>query len=132
MHSELLPAPPHPQVSVHALEVTDFDETSRTFQLRVLCGGGTYIRTLIVDLGRAVGSAAHMTALVRTQVGPFACEGTGAPGATVVRPVREGQFGEAASYYAAMAEAAAVLQEAEARRDAGEAEKEGGAVPADG
>jgi tRNA U55 pseudouridine synthase TruB len=112
-------------VTVHSLDVTDFDATSSTFGLRVRCGGGTYVRTLIVDLGRAVGSAAHMTALVRTQVGPFACEGTGADGVSVMRPVREGQFGEAACYYAAMDEAAAVL-EAEAQRGAGA--DEGGAA----
>jgi tRNA pseudouridine55 synthase len=35
------------------------------------CGGGTYIRALARDLGRLTGSAAHLTALRRTQSGPF-------------------------------------------------------------
>ena len=38
----------------------------------VVCGGGTYIRALARDLGRAAGSAAHLTALRRTGSGRFA------------------------------------------------------------
>jgi tRNA pseudouridine55 synthase len=39
--------------------------------VRIRCSGGTYIRALARDLGRAVGSAAHLVALRREQVGPF-------------------------------------------------------------
>ena len=35
------------------------------------CGGGTYIRALARDLGRACSSAAHLGALRRTASGPF-------------------------------------------------------------
>ncbi len=35
---------------------------------------GTYIRSLIRDLGEDIGCGAHMTALRRTQVGPFSLE----------------------------------------------------------
>lgn len=42
--------------------------------VRITCGGGTYIRSLARDLARAVGSAAHLTALRRTQSGPFRVE----------------------------------------------------------
>lgn len=35
----------------------------------VRCGGGTYIRSLARDLGRALGSVAHLTALRRTAIG---------------------------------------------------------------
>jgi len=38
---------------------------------RITCGGGTYIRALARDLGRLTGSAAHLSALRRTQSGPF-------------------------------------------------------------
>ena len=38
------------------------------------CGKGTYIRALARDLGRALGSRGHVTALRRTLVGPFAEE----------------------------------------------------------
>ncbi|HEX2778230.1 MAG TPA: tRNA pseudouridine(55) synthase TruB [Gemmatimonadaceae bacterium] len=37
----------------------------------VVCGGGTYIRALARDLGRAAGSAAHLSALRRTASGGF-------------------------------------------------------------
>ncbi|MGA0920252.1 MAG: tRNA pseudouridine(55) synthase TruB [Gemmatimonadaceae bacterium] len=42
--------------------------------VRITCGGGTYIRSLARDLGRASGSAAHLTALRRTQSGTFRVE----------------------------------------------------------
>jgi tRNA pseudouridine55 synthase len=41
---------------------------------RVRCGSGTYVRTLCHDLGRACGSAGHMTELTRTAVGSFRIE----------------------------------------------------------
>lgn len=37
--------------------------------LRIDCGGGAYIRSLAHDLGEALGSAAHLTALRRTRTG---------------------------------------------------------------
>ncbi len=42
--------------------------------LDVRCGGGTYIRSLAHDLGQDLGCGAHLTALVRTRVGPFRIE----------------------------------------------------------
>ena len=39
--------------------------------LEVHCGKGTYIRTLCQDLGRACGSSAHMTYLMRLSSGMF-------------------------------------------------------------
>lgn len=39
--------------------------------VRITCGGGTYIRALARDLGRATGSAAHLVALRRERSGPF-------------------------------------------------------------
>ena len=35
------------------------------------CGKGTYVRSLARDMGRALGSAAHVTILRRVAVGPF-------------------------------------------------------------
>jgi tRNA pseudouridine55 synthase len=40
----------------------------------VLCSKGTYIRTLCVDIGKALGFPAHMNRLVRTQSGPVSLE----------------------------------------------------------
>ena len=41
------------------------------FTMRVVCGKGTYIRSLAADVGEALGSCAHLTALVRTRLGAF-------------------------------------------------------------
>lgn len=37
--------------------------------LRIVCSKGTYIRALTRDIGQALGSGAHLTALRRTRVG---------------------------------------------------------------
>lgn len=37
--------------------------------LRIVCSKGTYIRAIARDLGQALGSGAHLTALRRTRVG---------------------------------------------------------------
>lgn len=38
-------------------------------RVRVVCGAGTYVRALARDLGAALGTGAHLTALRRTRVG---------------------------------------------------------------
>ncbi|WP_313281120.1 tRNA pseudouridine(55) synthase TruB [Stutzerimonas balearica] len=40
-------------------------------RLAVSCSKGTYIRTLVEDIGRALGCGAHVAELRRTQAGPF-------------------------------------------------------------
>lgn len=40
-------------------------------QIRVVCSKGTYIRALARDIGLALGSGGHLTALRRTRVGEF-------------------------------------------------------------
>ena len=45
------------------------DPDHATFE--VTCGKGTYIRSLARDMGRALGTAAHVTMLRRVAVGPF-------------------------------------------------------------
>lgn len=55
-------------------ELTLLAFTPPTFSLRVKCGSGTYIRSLVHDLGQRLGCGAVMTALRRTSVGPFSLE----------------------------------------------------------
>ena len=43
----------------------------RTPRFIVHCSKGTYIRTLIDDLGEILGCGAYVTGLHRTHVGPF-------------------------------------------------------------
>ncbi len=40
-------------------------------RLRIACSEGTYVRTLVEDLGKAIGAPAHMGALVREASGSF-------------------------------------------------------------
>ncbi len=44
------------------------------FLVRIACGKGVYVRTLIHDLGRMLGCGAHMAFLLRTQAGAFDIE----------------------------------------------------------
>jgi tRNA pseudouridine55 synthase len=57
-------------VEVRALTLESLDLPRLT--LRVVCGRGTYVRTLCADVGEALGPGAALEALVRTRVGPFA------------------------------------------------------------
>lgn len=41
------------------------------FSFRIVCGGGTYIRSLARDLAAACGTIGYMTYLLRTRSGPF-------------------------------------------------------------
>lgn len=50
-------------------EIEVLDWTSPRLTLRVVCSKGTYIRALARDIGAALGSGAHLTALRRTRVG---------------------------------------------------------------
>ena len=61
-------------VRVDEIEVTSFDSATMQLSLRVVCGKGTYIRSLARDIGRALGSGAFLTALRRTRVGDIRVE----------------------------------------------------------
>ena len=56
-------------VRIDEIELQDFDAATMQLKLRVVCGKGTYIRSLARDIGDALGSGAHLTALCRTRVG---------------------------------------------------------------
>lgn len=60
---------PSRDITIYHLEVISFSQES--FTLDVSCSKGTYIRTLVDDIGEALGCGAHVTALHRTEVGPF-------------------------------------------------------------
>jgi tRNA pseudouridine55 synthase len=60
------------RVVVHAWELGPRRDTD--LDARITCGGGTYIRALARDLGRASGSAAHLVALRRVRSGAFSLD----------------------------------------------------------
>lgn len=56
-------------VSIYELQVIVFEENY--FDIQVRCSKGTYIRTLAVDIGEALGCGASLSALTRTGIGDF-------------------------------------------------------------
>ncbi|MCL6430520.1 MAG: tRNA pseudouridine(55) synthase TruB [Anaerolineae bacterium] len=60
------------EVEVYELRVISW--VPPDLELEVLCGRGTYIRSLAHDLGQAAGSAAHLRSLRRLAVGSFEVE----------------------------------------------------------
>lgn len=54
------------------LEFTHDKDDHLKMTIRVVCSKGTYIRALARDIGTALGSGAHLTALRRTRVGRYA------------------------------------------------------------
>ena len=67
---ELAPKPIH----IDEIELTDFNPETMQLSIRVVCGKGTYIRSLARDIGAALGSGAFLTALCRTRVGDVRIE----------------------------------------------------------
>ena len=57
------------KVTIYGLSVLGVEGT--TVRFTVACSEGTYVRTLCEDLGLAIGSLAHMGALLREASGPF-------------------------------------------------------------
>jgi tRNA pseudouridine55 synthase len=60
---------PERTVEVHGLRLLGRD--GPRLRLHVDCGSGTYVRSLVRDLGEALGCGAHVTALRRLWVEPF-------------------------------------------------------------
>ncbi len=59
-------------VEVYELELVEFEFPR--FQLRIVCGSGTYVRSLGRDIGEQLEIGAVMTSLVRTRIGKFHLE----------------------------------------------------------
>lgn len=58
-------------LEITELELLDYREDPVEIVIRVVCSKGTYIRALARDIGEALRSGAHLTALRRTRVGRF-------------------------------------------------------------
>jgi tRNA pseudouridine55 synthase len=61
-------------ITVYEMIYEQGDEATQTFTFSVSCSKGTYIRSLIDDMGKALGCGAVMTALCRTKACGFALE----------------------------------------------------------
>ena len=73
------------RIRVHGWELLGW--RGDQLDVRITCGGGTYVRSLARDLGRLVGSAAHLTALRRERSGPFSIDD-----ANTIDDLREGRL----------------------------------------
>lgn len=56
---------------IDRIDIIDFDSEEKTLSLKIVCSKGTYIRALARDIGEALGSGAHLSALRRVRVGEF-------------------------------------------------------------
>ncbi len=67
-------------VTIHSLDVLDVRaepdvaEGCVDVDIEMRCSSGTYVRAVARDLGAALGTGGHLTALRRTAVGPFTLE----------------------------------------------------------
>ena len=58
-------------VTVYSIELSEYDRQNRTGTLDIHCSKGTYIRTIISDIGKKLGTGAIMTSLCRTMAAGF-------------------------------------------------------------
>lgn len=65
---EKINLPPR-QVTVFSIDILDFRLPE--VDLKITCEKGTYIRSIVHELGQSAGSLAHVTALRRTRIGDF-------------------------------------------------------------
>lgn len=59
------------EIEVAGLRVSEYNESTREGFAEIDCGKGTYIRTIINDIGEALGCGGIMTSLVRTSSAGF-------------------------------------------------------------
>lgn len=57
------------QISIYSFKLLNF--SAEQFELELQCSSGTYVRTLIEDIGEILGCGAHVTMLRRLQVGSY-------------------------------------------------------------
>lgn len=62
------------EIEVSSLTLVSYDEKLREGVMDIACGKGTYIRTIINDIGEKLGCGGIMTSLVRTSSGGFSLE----------------------------------------------------------
>lgn len=60
---------PERTINVSKIELVNFDENSQTGKILIACSKGTYIRSIINDIGQKLGVGAVMTSLVRSKSG---------------------------------------------------------------
>lgn len=62
------------QISIFQFDIERSLDDRQNLIFRVICSKGTYIRSLCADLGKALGSCAHLTALRRDSIGEYSAD----------------------------------------------------------
>lgn len=62
------------KITVHSFDILEYDPETAEGKISISCSGGSYVRTLIHDLGQALNCGGAMTSLVRTCSNGFLLE----------------------------------------------------------
>ncbi|MFI5280411.1 MAG: tRNA pseudouridine(55) synthase TruB [Gemmatimonadales bacterium] len=86
-------------VTIYEMQLASYDAATGEAAIEVECSSGTYIRSIARDVGRVLGTRAHLAMLRRTMIGPWKVEdaqqlrdvdaGLFAVRPETVRPMRE-------------------------------------------
>ncbi len=61
---------------VHSIHLEEFDSGAEHPEalIRIVCGTGVYVRTLVSDMAAKMNTCAHLRTLIRSRIGPFTRE----------------------------------------------------------
>jgi len=62
------------KVTIHKIELLDFDCKNQTAKISIECSKGTYIRSIAYDIGQKLNCGGHLIGLERTKAGMFKLE----------------------------------------------------------
>ncbi len=62
---------PKREIEIYSIKILEFDKTNYTAKIEVHCKKGTYIRSLVHDIGQKLECGAYMTDLIRIKAGSF-------------------------------------------------------------
>ena len=62
---------PPRQITVYSLELTAYDQQTRRGELSIRCSKGSFVRTIVHDIGQVLGCGGILTALRRTEASGF-------------------------------------------------------------
>ena len=65
---------PERTINVSKIEPVNFDENTQTGKILIACSKGTYLRSIINDIGQRLGVGAVMTSLIRSKSGGMSVE----------------------------------------------------------
>lgn len=98
------------KVTIHAIEMLSYDPATAELALRLSCTKGTYVRSVVHEIGQALGVGGHLVSLQRLQNGPFGLD-RALPLETIETWMREGKREEIEAHLISLPDALGDLQE---------------------